>query len=185
MQSKLLNGIRFCSKCGSRILFQGYNVSQRIGNIMDKTKVCFDCAYWEELIKYPPQHLEVVGDRLLKVFPEVQHPCRSQILGGNGKMRYFIKANGELVCSNDVWNVATIPDKYKAHFPPTLKEISRTIYNRIQKYPAKCTAKGCYDRYFCWRYDVAIETAAGPYNIIPKNWMAGNEKCKYFIDKRI
>lgn len=49
MKRRLLNGLRRCKECGRQILMQGYDVGWRIGYLMDKKCLCYECAYWGNL----------------------------------------------------------------------------------------------------------------------------------------
>lgn len=183
MKQKILNGVRFCKCCGARMLFQGYNIQNRFAHTMNKEGICYDCAYWKDIIAYPPDHLEIVGDLCMKVYPVSDKSDKSVILGGRGKMRYFRRPDHSLFTSNDVWVIGKIPGRFKSEFKTTAIEISLNTYRRLTKDNRKCKARACFDRYHCFRYDLALEDDdMGAYNSVPTNWVPGDEHCKYFMD---
>lgn len=181
---KLLNGVRFCKSCGARMLFQGYDLRQRLSRIMSEKEICYECAYWIEIIEYPQNNLEVVDNKLLRILPIVPRRDKSMLLGNNGKMRYFMRPDHTLFKSNDVWLIGTIPERFREKFQETAFELTSNAYRLLSKDPNRCIARGCFDRYQCLRYKLEIEALNGPYNIIPKNWKTGDEHCKYFIDAK-
>lgn len=182
MKSRMLGGLKRCSCCGTRILFQGYNENHRLSKLMEKQTICFDCAYWQEMKDYPPLNSFVVNNQILKILPEVIYKDNTMMLGGRGKRRYFIKTDGELLKSNDVWLIANIPPKYQKSFRPTAFELTGDLYRKLKRNPLRCKSKGCYDRYRCARYKRIIEQDSGPFNQVPKSWRIGNERCRYFVD---
>ena len=163
---------------------QGFNTDDRITMIMDREKICYDCAYWKNLINYPPPNMEIVGNTCLKVFPKVEKKEKTMLLGGKGKIRFFIRTDwSELVTSNDIWPIGTIPEIFKEQLKPTLIELPKNIYKKLEKYNRRCKARGCFDRYNCFRYELEIEKdKIGAFNKIPPAWKVGNEHCRYFIN---
>lgn len=181
---RLINGIRFCQFCGERMLFQGYELRDRLSRIMTKEKICYECAYWKELLEYPLKNLEVVDNKLLRILPLVPKRDRSMLLGGDGKMRYFMRTDHTLFKSNDVWTIGTIPERFRVKFPTTAFELTSNSFKRLSRDSNKCIARGCFDRYHCLRYKIEIEEENGPYNIIPKNWKTGDEHCRFFVGSK-
>lgn len=184
MSQRFLNGIRFCKSCGKRMLLQGYHDEHRLSRIMQQKCICFECAYWEDMKDYPPKYSEVLGDKILKIMPEVIDPDRTMLLGGKGKLRYFRKTDGTIIRSNDVWLIATVPEKHKKDFPATVMELTRLCYDRLTRDKRRCKSKACYDRYSCLRYDIKMEILKGAYNSVPTFWKIGDTHCKYFMDCR-
>lgn len=73
---------------------QNYNTQNRIAHIMVRDGVCYECAYWEDLIAYPPEYMEVVNHKCLRLHPVADKKDKTLILGGKGKMRYFMRTDG-------------------------------------------------------------------------------------------
>ena len=48
--SRILSKLTYCKLCGSKIWMQGYNIQSHITHIMKKNNVCYECAFWEELM---------------------------------------------------------------------------------------------------------------------------------------
>lgn len=179
---KILKGFRTCSLCGKRIWNQGYDQDSHIYHIMTKDKVCYDCAYWKDLIDYPPEYMEVLGHQCLRLHPVADKKNKALLLGGRGKMRCFMRKDGTLFRSNDIWIIGNIPEQFRHALPSTVSEISVRAYNQLKKSTQKCKARACMDRYRCYRYDLNIEKDSGPFNVIPPKWNVGDEHCSFFID---
>lgn len=185
MKRKLLNGVRFCSCCGKRILFQGYGDKTRLSHIMETKMLCYDCAYWLNLIEYPPEDMEILGNQCLLVHPHIiNRNDKSIILGGDGKKRWFVKPGVKLVESNDIWNIGTVPERFSDRLQPTLYEITEKAYKQLKRNPKWCIARACMDRYNCYRYDLSLEEETGPYNKIPKKWHVGDEHCGFRFENK-
>ncbi len=181
MKRKLLNGIKFCKYCGARMLLQGYDTQHRLAHIMNRETICYDCAFWLDIREFPPEYMEIVGDKCMKVCPVADKKDKSLILGGKGRMRYFIRNDNTVIQSNDIWLIGIIPERFRKDFKPTAKEITLKAFNKLLKNSKKCKARGCFDRYHCFRYDLTLEKN-GAFNSIPFKWNAGDEHCKFFID---
>lgn len=181
MKRKLLNGIRFCKHCGARMLLQGYNSQHRLARTMEKKMICYECAFWQDILDYPPEHLEVVGSKCLRIYPVADKHDRTLILGGKGKMRYFMRPDKSLFQSNDIWNIGTIPQRFISKFQKSAIEITSKAYRQLKRNNKKCRARACLDRYHCFRYDRELERDCDSYNSIPPKWKIGDEHCGAFI----
>lgn len=183
IRSKLLKGLKTCKCCGKKFLMQGYDADGRLTEMMDKKCICFDCAFWQDLINYPPRNLEILGHKALQVFPPSDKKDKSLHLGGGGKMRYFMRDDWSVLCSNDIWSIGTVPDRFLKDLKPTMTEITERAYKRLKAHKNKCSARACFNRYMCLRYDLSIENdSIGAYNKPPKNWNPKNETCRHFIN---
>lgn len=181
MQRKILNGIRFCKYCGSRMLFQGYNIQHRLTYIMNRDTICYTCAFWQDILEYPPECMEIIGNKCMKIYPVADKKDKSLILGGKGKMRYFVRHDLSVFQSNDIWLIGMIPENFRDRLKPTAKEITQKTFTKLQRNPMKCKARGCFDRYHCLRYNLELENN-GAFNSVPLKWKVGDEHCKFFID---
>lgn len=186
-KKSILGSLVRCKLCNKTYFAQGFNKMDKVARMMDKEQICYDCAYWKNLIVKPPSNMEVVGSSCLRVFPKVQKKTKTMILGGKGKLRYFIRTDwSEMFSSNDVWPIGTIPENFRNQLPATLIEIPRNVYYILEKNKRRCSARGCMDRYHCLRYKLEIEDKLGAFNKVPSTWKVGNERCKFFINlKRI
>lgn len=181
MQLKILNGVRFCKYCGSRMLFQGYDIQHRFTYIMNRDTICYTCAFWQDILEYPPECMEIIGSRCMKIYPVADKKDKSLILGGKGKMHYFVRHDLSIFQSNDIWLIGTIPENFRDRLKPTAKEITQKTFIKLQRNPMKCKARGCFDRYHCLRYNLELEQN-GAFNSVPLKWKVGDEHCKFFID---
>ena len=179
---KMLRSTKICAKCGSRIFIQGFNYQHRISYIMKRDGICYDCAFWEDLIEYPPKNIEILGTKCLKVYPGITKKELGVLLGGKGKTRYFLRTDRSVICSNDIWIIGEIPKRFKDKLQPTIIEITEKAYKQLKRNNKQCQARACFDRYHCFRYNLEWEKEHGPFNIIPQNWRVGNERCRFRID---
>lgn len=171
-----------CALCGKRIWMKGLDHKSRIAHIMKTDGLCYECAYWEELIEYPPKYMEVLNGRCIRICPPADRYDKTLILGGKGKKRYFMRNDGSVIMSNDIWNIGEIPERYIPRLPDTMREITARAYTALSRHNRKCIAKACFDRYHCFRYNMEVE-ADGPYNIVRDTWVVGGERCRDFLDK--
>lgn len=185
MKQRLLNGIKSCNCCGARMLFQGYNAKGRYVPIMKREGICYDCAFWMDVIEHPPENMEVIGDVCMKIYPLADKKDKSIILGGKGKKRFFMRSDLSVFESNDVWVVGRIPERFRRHFKTTAVEIPQNVYKRLSNENRICQSKACLDRYSCIKYNLEIERKKGPYNKVPPNWKAGGEHCGFYLDKKL
>lgn len=181
---KILKGLQVCQSCGNKIFLQGYS-DHRLTRLMQTNKICYECAYWKDIIEFPPTHLEIINGKCYRIYPEVEEKDPSILLGGKGKMRYFMREDMKPFKSNDVWLIGVIPQRFLPQFPPTAFEIDKRVYNLISNNTRRCQAVGCMDRYLCIRYRLEFEDyGKNPFNKVPNNWKAGDEHCKFFINRQ-
>ncbi len=174
--------VKYCKLCGNKIWMQGYDTENRFAYIMAQKCICYECAYWEDLIAYPPQYLEVVKNQCVRLHPVANNKDKTLILGGKGKKKYFLRSDGTLIETNDIWVIGTIPDRFASRLPITAVEISIKAFRQLSRTNRKCQARGCFDRYHCLRYNLALENdERGPFNTVPPKWRVGDEHCRYFI----
>ena len=179
------DGTKRCTSCRKTYFTQGFS-ADRISMIMRNKQVCYNCAYWMHIMESPPENMEIVDGKCIKVFPMVEEVDESMMLGGNGRVRYFVRPDLSTIKTNDVWEIGVLPKKFKKKMPDTLIEVTEAAYEKTNKTKSRkiCTSRGCFDRYSCVRYNRKIETdKIGAYNKIPTRWKAGGEGCSYFIDK--
>lgn len=183
-RGKILNNIKYCSQCGSKILLRGYDTKQRLARLMKSQNLCFDCAYWQNLADYPLKNMEIINNKCYQIFPEVADKDKTMLLGGRGKRKYFMRKDLTPFKSNDIWLIGVIPQRFRHLFPPTACEINLQLYRIILNNRRICQAVGCMDRYHCVRYNLELEKDKKPFNTVPKNWKIGDEHCKFFLNKK-
>lgn len=181
---RLMRNLKICSMCGKKILLLDYSQNNKLTPIMKQKQICFDCAYWTDILKSPPERFEVIGNKCYQIHPVYSNPKdKTIILGGGGEMHYYIRPDSTLFSSNDVWYIGKIPDHLANQFEPTAIEISNRLYRLLIRNNKMCRSRSCFDRYRCLRFNTSLEEADGPFNVIPKKWKIGDEHCGYFIDR--
>lgn len=180
---KLLSCKRTCKRCGKNYFTFNLSQSGDVPKIMKEKKICWECAYWEWFAKSPPEHLEIIGNKCYQIFPFVETDSIFQILGGRGKIKYLLKRDGTCQKVNDIWWLNTIPWQYQQQpeLQPTGWWVTKRFYGKFIKMKKLCTAKGCLDRYHCYRYQYQQEFGTPPYNYVPRDWIVGSERCPAFL----
>lgn len=169
-----------CKCCGKKIW--DYRIMfARMKEKPMQNGICPECQRWNNIIRHPPKEMEII-DGSAYMFGRVQKREIGVTLGGKGKTRCIARKDGTGFVSNDVWLIGKIPDTFKNKLPNTAWWIEEHNGRRLALTKMKCKNKSCYDRYHCFRYDYRIEFDKGPYNSIPKDWITGNERCRYFVN---
>ena len=176
--------IRKCDVCGKK--FVHYERPPKNDDDLtvytSKHNVCYECAFWLTFIDNKPKELQVANGIAYKIFPFIEEPTLSMLLGGNGKKRFFVTKDRQVIKSNDVWVVGTIPQHFRDKLPDTGWFCNKSVYGRILRFNKMCKEVGCLDRYKCFRFRTDLELENGPYNTLPKGWETGDEHCGFFVN---
>lgn len=52
-----------CARCGKKYFTYNIYTNSEIYRLMERKKICWECAYWEKFITLPPDHLEIIGNK--------------------------------------------------------------------------------------------------------------------------
>lgn len=167
-----------CKRCGKPVFSWNANAESLVVQNMDAQQICWDCSYWELMSDMPPDNIEIIGDKCYQIFP--YHEASPEEITGGNKVRYLLKKDGSCIKTNDYWWVNTIPVKYQLQYPPTAWWVSKHFYEQLLRSQHQCEARGCLDRYRCFRYKYQMEFETGPYNKVPLDWVPGGEHCPAF-----
>lgn len=168
-----------CSICKVEYDPNEFDLRNPLPKLMRDRGLCFNCAFWTNKIESPDSNREIVNGEHY-VFSK---NTSQYFQGSGGRPFYAIHNDGSLIFSNSVWYQGVIPERFREKLPDTAKFVAKKTFLKLQSNPFKCSSKGCWDRYHCYRYDMSIEEKSGPWNTIPKNHIAGQESCESFIDK--
>jgi len=176
--------VRFiiCECCEKKVRDHSFNPDSKVYQKMISECLCYECAYWKNLIENWKETYIVI-DHVLYDFQPSQVDRANICLGSNGR-NYYALINGQAIYSNDVWVKGMVPERFRDKIPNMGFFITQKTYEILRSRTSVCKSKGCYDRYHCLLYDHRNEYKSGPYNIIPRTWVAGNENCKFFVDIR-
>ena len=172
---------RKCPCCGKMFWDFTSTTDGRAFNKAWKGLVCHDCASWLRFIKEKSPNREVIAGVCYDFLPPQTVLNPGDMLGG-GHMKYILKKDNTIKKSNDIWKIGEVPLQFRELLPDTGWWITRRIYYRLKRGFFDCENVGCFDRYHCLRYDVRKEYGKGPYNMVPKTWQVGNEKCPSFCN---
>lgn len=172
MSEKFLNSpIHHCSLCGKPIDIRNYDVQSEFTKYMLSHKLCFECAFWEYYADHLNSESTIIDGCWYITQKRKSYLQPSYIFTKNRKM-----------LSVDKIKVGTLPDKLKKRYPNNAIFIDLPTYLRLHDKVFLCHSKGCWDRYHCALYNMDLEKD-GPWNIVPKDHVPGQENCESFIDK--
>lgn len=174
-----------CSICGKRILNMGFDERNPIYKIMKSEGICYECAYWRDIIAHRPENFEVIDGKCYQFNPTPTWVQKTpfRMLGSDGKKFYIVRKDGTYARSNDVWFIADVPKDFRDQLPDTAWLTTARVYDRLERGVFACKSRACMDRYHCYRFDYRNEfTEDGPFNIPPKEWITGDEQCREFIN---
>lgn len=172
-----------CKLCGNQENPDDFcNENNRVVETMLKQHVCFNCAFWMNIInsQAPPGQI-IIGHTYYIAHPYVKRPL-NRIKGNNGKEMYIRIFNGELIKSNNVWCKGEIPEQFREQLPDTANFLSLMTFQKLANNNHKCYARGCWNRYHCIRYNMDCEKD-GPFNTVPQSYIIGSDECPSFINK--
>jgi hypothetical protein len=168
-----------CKICSARENLSEYKSCDAL-TYMAENHVCYKCAFWLNRIANPSRNQEVIGGHLYVVNPIVKRP-ENVTKGYQGKEIYIRRFDETLIKTNNLFHIGEVPPEFIEHFPNTANFLTLFTYQKLKNYPFKCQSKGCWDRYHCVRYNLALE-ADGPFNIVPAKHKIGSEHCRSFIN---
>lgn len=170
-----------CHLCGKTEELEEYDPASPLYDIMHDRHLCYSCAFWTDKIEHPLADREIIGGHHYTVHPLAKRP-ENIIRGFFGREFFIRRFNGTLANSNNVWHQGKIPEMFREYLPDTAVFISLMAYQRLKNDCHKCAAKGCWDRYHCFRYDLSCEKN-GAFNQVPTNHRIGSERCPSFINR--
>jgi hypothetical protein len=166
-----------CSLCEAVYEMDSFGRRVSLIQMMKERHICFRCAFWIDKIENPsPDEIIIDGN----YYDFYTYP--SFHINHNKTLYILLKDNSVIASDNLVFH-GKIPQRFRKNFPDTAMFISSSVYRKLKADNFKCKAKGCWDRYYCFRYDNSIEENSGPWNIIPKTHKVGDECCVSFINK--
>ena len=179
MARRIRDNLRTCSLCGKKILDYGYRNGETY-NSMSKSELCYECAFWLNLIDNPVDGQEVILGKCYRVHEGGRK--RFFKTYGSKRVLYILKKDGTAMKTNDVWPLGDVPERFKDKLPDTAYWIGKKEFNRLKNGVRRCKAKGCMDRYHCLLFDYRTEFDRRPFNFVPNTWKVGDECCRDFVN---
>lgn len=179
----LMPHIKRCEVCDKKFLRikRVPKGADDLSGMVDSRHICYECAYWLQFIEKRPEHIQIANGVCYQIFPFIEEPTLSMLLGGDGKKRFFVTKDRQVIKSNDIWVIGTIPERFRDQLPDTGWFCNKSVYGRLFNFNKMCREVGCLDRYKCFRFRTELELENGPFNQLPKKWNVGDEHCRYFI----
>lgn len=171
-----------CSCCSQEDNFSAYKPTTALLPYMIEQHVCYECAFWQNIIATPIYGQEVIDGYLFVIHSSTLRPLH--VLNFSKGKEYYIrrKSDGELIKSNNVECKGKIPEHFREQLPDTADFLKLMDWQKLKNYPFPCVSRGCWDRYNCFRYDMSVEKD-GAFNIIPPTHEVGSEPCPSFATK--
>lgn len=171
-----------CSCCEKEDNYALYKTQTELLPYMIEHHVCYECAFWLNIIDNPIYGQEIVDGHFFVVHPSSLRPYH--VLNFYNGREFYIrhKKDGSLLKSNNVEYKGEIPTRFRKSLPDTADFLVLMHWQKLKNTPFTCASRGCWDRYNCLRYDQSIETD-GPFNVVPKNHAPGSENCPSFATK--
>ena len=181
---KMMSCIWRCSVCDKKFIKvdRVTKGDDDLTHIVNERQVCYECAYWLNLIANKPDAMQVANGICYQVLPFIEEPTLSMLLGGGGAKRFFVTKDKQVIKSNDVWVIGKIPKRFREQLPDTGWFCDKKVYGKLLRFNSLCREVGCLDRYKCFRFMVELELENGPFNQLPRKWNVGDEHCRYFIN---
>lgn len=177
--------IRFfnCKHCGKQIdLDTFFTPVQSLTAPMRKNQLCFECAFWMDILKDPPQHSAVV-DGSMYIFEPVEHQKAVREMS-KGVSLILDLTNNTALAIKITKTIGVIPQQFRQECPDQYRFITYPAFRAVNRYAGvSCEAKGCWDRYHCFWYNKEKSEPDGPWNKIPTRHQPGDEMCESFINK--
>lgn len=158
-----------CEKCGAIVHPEDYREGTLWKNRMTTQSVCFECAYWLDLIEHPVAHFQIINHQYFSLPPEVDE---------GEPIHHILTHSGHLFDSTRLFNYGRIPERFWQELPNTANFLSHSRYRTIKaNQEFECDRKGCWDRKHCLWYKGPID-----WNEIPESHKVGAEQCPMFIN---
>lgn len=168
-----------CTSCGMTEDSSKFSSTSSLRPIMEANNLCFHCAFWFDKIQHPDENCEIINGKYY-IFETILYPksildklCRKDIC--------VIHSDNTVRIGNHVRLLGVIPPLFRPSLPDTAKYIGKKLFRNLEDDLNPCSAKGCWDRYHCFRYDLSAEPPT-PWNVIPKSHKVGDERCYRFIN---
>lgn len=173
--------IEICNCCLKEEWFDDYEIHSRISKIMADEHVCYQCAFWKDIIYHPEPCAEIINGAYWVIHPKVMRPF-NLLKGRGGKEMYIRKFDGTLYKSNNVWCRGKIPKRFLSQLPDTANFITLQMFMKLKADNHTCYARLCELRHDCFRYNPDAENHQDPNAIISGNPIE-YEGCRSFIHK--
>lgn len=158
-----------CRKCGAIIHPEEYQDGTQWKYRMLNQSVCFECAYWLDLIANPARYWQIINHQYFSAPPEVREGER---------VRHILTHTGYLFDSSLLFNYGKIPERFWPNLPNTANFLSSQKLRKIKaNQEFKCNRQGCWDRKCCFWYHGPMD-----WNEIPASHKVGAEQCPMFIN---
>lgn len=173
-----------CSNCGKQEDLEAFrSIKNPLVSKMRNKQICFECAYWMNQLSTPEPDTIIVSGKLYKLTMPLE---RLPLSKTRAKALQFIVRAGtkEVYAVTGMILRGVIPPRLSQLVQDQYKFITRDEYCRVIRFDAEmCLSKGCFDRYHCLWYRSDIAEPDEPWNIIPKDYQIGGERCPSFINK--
>lgn len=172
-----------CNVCGDSGDYIIYDAESPLFYYMTKNHVCYNCAFWLDIIEHPIYNHEIIDGFYFIVHPFVHRPYHATGFS-LGREYYIRKNNGKLIKTNNIECRGEIPAQFREQLSDTAVFLPMIAYQNLVNHPFECHARGCWDRYTCLRYNIEYEREEGAFNEVPENHIPGEEHCPSYAPQK-
>ena len=152
-----------CKKCGNIVHPEDYKDGTDWKNRMLELSVCFECAYWINLIENPVPESHVINHQYFSLPP---------IVVEGEQIHHILTVDGHLFDSSKLFNYGRVPERFWAELPNTANFLTHARYRTIKANEHfDCDRKGCWDRKHCLWFKGPLD-----WNEIHSTHKIGSEK---------
>lgn len=171
-----------CNICSATGDYLMYNPDSPLFLDMINNHVCYECAFWLNIIAHPIYGHEIIDGYYFIIHPYAKRPYHATGFS-KGREYYIRKNDGTLLKTNNMECRGKIPERFRDQLPDTAIFLPLMSYQNLANFPFECFARGCWDRYNCLRYNLECEAEEGPFNEIPPSHEPGEEKCPSYAPR--
>lgn len=151
--------------------------------MVEKERLCFDCAYWNGIVRNPQPNTAIISGGLYHISNLKTYLNGNEIRIPKWRFLQDMSSNKARACT-DCKLIGVVPPQFKSVLPDRYRFITKEAFVRIQQYRGtQCLCRGCWDRYYCFWYNRSEAEPHGAWNKVPKDYVIGGEKCESFINK--
>lgn len=159
-----------CAKCGSIVHPHEFHRDPQIYDRMLNDSVCFECAYWMNIIDHRMNYDYIIEHQYYAVLP---------IIKPKKKIAHILTHEGHIIHSSELFRYGEIPERFWDDLPNNANFITHQKAKSISvNSEFHCDRIGCWDRKYCFWFHGQMD-----WNEIPKNHEVGSENCPMFINK--
>lgn len=161
-----------CSRCTQLSCRENYNPLDPIVKIMHDKDMCYDCAYWHNLLTTPRANA-LIADHKYYTYMIEDPFCKPST-----KPKLIMTIDKKVISYMSSFCYGTLPEVFWNEYPDTGHFLEYQTLRRYRKNKGfQCGRKGCWDRTHCFWYNGEMD-----WNEIPQSHNDGDEHCPSYLN---